>query len=226
VLLVLCCLFGAAASAGASAAPGKPKAKAPKGTIITTRPTFKWSKAAGATRYEVRVCKGSNLLLKKTGITRLSWKSNEALPKNVGLAWKVRAGNVAGHGRWSKSLRFEIPTDYSRPGRWLSLPITVDKRVDVFYVYPSAYAKADADAPNICKIDDPGMMQGARTAFSRQATAFRTFATIYAPYYRQADAAYALSLPPAERAKLVGGIPASDVVAAFEYYIAHYNHGR
>ena len=76
VLLVLCCLFGAAASAGASAAPGKPKAKAPKGTIITTRPTFKWSKAAGATRYEVRVCKGSNLLLKKTGITRLSWKSN------------------------------------------------------------------------------------------------------------------------------------------------------
>jgi len=63
-------------------------------------------------------------------------------------------------------------------------------------------------------------------ALQRQASAFRTFATIYAPYYRQADAAYALSLPPAERAKLVGGIPASDVVAAFEYYIAHYNHGR
>jgi hypothetical protein len=31
------------------------------------------------------------------------------------------------------------------------------------------------------------MMRGAAVAFQRQAWAFRTFATIYAPYYRRAD---------------------------------------
>jgi len=107
-LLMLSCLFGAVASAGASAAPGRPTAKAPKGTITTTKPTFKWSKAARATRYEVRVYRGSKLLLKKTSITKRSWKSSKALPKNVGLAWKVRARNAGGNGAWSRSLKFKI----------------------------------------------------------------------------------------------------------------------
>ena len=113
--------------------------------------------------------------------TRLSWKSSEALPKYVSLTWKVRARNAGGNGAWSKSLRFKIPTDYSRPARWLSLPTTVDKKVDVFYLYPSEYTKAAPSAPIVGPIDDPGMMQGAQVAFQRQATAFRTFATIYAP---------------------------------------------
>jgi len=224
-LLVLCCLFGAAASAGA-ATPGKPTAKAPKGTITTTRPTFKWSKAARATRYEVRVYKGTKLLLKKTGIDRLSWKSSEALPKNVGLSWKVRAGNAGGNGAWSESLKFKIPTDYSRPERWLSLPATVDKKVDVFYLYPTAYTKAAPSDPIIGPIDDPGMMKGAGVALQRQAWAFRTFATIYAPYYRQADAASRAALPQKEQVKIVAGAPTQDGLAAFDYYIRHFNHGR
>ncbi len=37
------------------------------------------------------------------------------------------------------------------------------------------------------------MMQGAQSAYTRQAWAFRTFANIYAPYYRQIDATYQLS---------------------------------
>jgi len=107
-LLVLCCFFGAAASAGASAAPGKPTAKAPKGAINTTKPTFKWSRAPRAHRYQVRVYKGTRLLLKKTGITRLSWKCSRALPRGVYLTWKVRGRNAAGNGAWSKRLRFKV----------------------------------------------------------------------------------------------------------------------
>ena len=209
-----------------AATPGKPTAKAPKGAIITTRPTFKWSRAARATKYEVRAYKGSKLLLKKAGITRLSWKSSEALPKYVSLTWKVRARNAGGNGAWSKSLRFKIPTDYSRPARWLSLPTTVDKKVDVFYLYPSEYTKAAPSAPIVGPIDDPGMMQGAQVAFQRQATAFRTFATIYAPYYRQADAASRAALPQKEQVKIVAGAPTQDGIAAFDYYIRHFNHGR
>jgi Protein of unknown function (DUF1566) len=92
----------------AVAKPGKPTAKAPTGTISTAKPTFKWSKAARATSYKVRVYEGSTLLVKKTGITGLSWKSSTALPKNVDLTWKVRARNAGGNGAWSRSLKFKI----------------------------------------------------------------------------------------------------------------------
>ena len=98
----------ASKSAGTSAKPGKPTAKAPKGTINTTKPTFKWSKAPRASRYELRVYKGSKLLLKKTGLAKLSWKSSKALPKNVSLTWKVRASNTRAAGAWSKSLKFKV----------------------------------------------------------------------------------------------------------------------
>ena len=71
------------------------------------------------------------------------------------------------------------------------------------------------------------MMKGAQAAFQRQATAFRTFANIYAPYYRQIDATYQLSLPSgASRRRTSRAPPSTDVIAAFEYYLKHYNHGR
>jgi hypothetical protein len=101
-----------------SAKPGKPTAKAPKGTITSAtptlstatlaRPTFKWSTASGAAKYELRVSQGSKLLLKKTGIRKTSWQAVKPLPKNVGLTWKVRASNARGSGAWSRSLTFKI----------------------------------------------------------------------------------------------------------------------
>jgi hypothetical protein len=108
--LLLICLFGAVAPAGAITAPGKPAAKTPSSisTITTTKPIFTWGKAARATRYEVRVYQGGTLRLRKTGITKLSWKSTTALAKDVGLTWKVRAGNAAGNGVWSKSPAFKV----------------------------------------------------------------------------------------------------------------------
>ena len=107
VLALLAALL-LAGTALAVAKPGKPTAKTPTGTISTAKPTFKWSKAARATSYKVRVYKGSTLLVKKTGITGLSWKSSTALPKTVDLTWKVRAGNAAGNGVWSESLTFKV----------------------------------------------------------------------------------------------------------------------
>ena len=70
------------------------------------------------------------------------------------------------------------------------------------------------------------MLIGAKYAYSRQATAFECFANVYAPYYRQDDAVYTTALPPAEQAKIVGSIPKTDAMAAFDYYIKNYNHGR
>ena len=81
-------------------------------------------------------------------------------------------------------------TDYSKPEHWLSLPTVIDKPVDVFYLYSTAWHKVNKDDPNICEIDNPTMLAGSKLAFARQATAFETVGNIFAPYYRQVDSTY------------------------------------
>ena len=115
-------------------------------------------------------------------------------------------------------------TDYSQARHWLSIPVVVHA-VDVFYLYPTAWQRKDQD-PVICPIDNPSMLAGSASAFARSASAFETVANIYAPYYRQADATYALLLPLPELEALIAGIPTQDAVAAFDYYINHFNKGR
>ncbi len=116
--------------------------------------------------------------------------------------------------------------DYSNSGNWLALPRSPDKAVDVFYVYPTRYVAAP-DGPVISTINDPDMVAGAQNALGEQATAFAAIGNVYAPYYRQADAGYALGLPTIDAVYDVsGGIPEADVTGAFDYYVRHYNHGR
>ncbi len=115
-------------------------------------------------------------------------------------------------------------TNYSSAAHWLNIPATT-KPVDVFYLYPTAWQRGPND-PYICPIDNASMRAGAPSAFARSATAFESVANIYAPFYRQADAVYALSLPLPEHDALIAGIPTLDAVAAFDYYIRHFNRGR
>ena len=70
------------------------------------------------------------------------------------------------------------------------------------------------------------MLAGSASAFTRTATTLETFANVYAPYYRQVDAAYALTLPLPEHDALIAGIPTMDTVASFDYYVQNFNHGR
>jgi len=121
-------------------------------------------------------------------------------------------------------------TDYSKPEHWLSLHYSAAKEVDVFYIYPTAWQNDpkvpnEKSAPHICRIDNPSMLIGSKEAFESQATAFETVGNIYAPYYRQLDAGYALSLGIEKRDELLG-IPKTDLFAAFDFYIKHYNRGR
>lgn len=118
------------------------------------------------------------------------------------------------------------PTDYSQSAYWLNVPTEITKEVDVFYLYPSAWAKVNPDDPIICEIDNPVMLQQSKLAFDRQATAFETSANIFAPYYRQDDAGSTLAMDVEEQQDIVKGVPLTDATAAFEYYIEHYNNGR
>ena len=117
------------------------------------------------------------------------------------------------------------PTDYQSRSHWLYLPKKPLKKVDVFYLYPTEYVRA-AGEPLICSVDDAQMMAGAKVAFQRQATAFRTVGNIYAPYYRQADAASRAKMSQKEQVKVVAGAPTIDAVAAFKHFLGHYDHGR
>jgi hypothetical protein len=119
-----------------------------------------------------------------------------------------------------------IPTDYSKPEHWMNLPAAIDKPVDIFYLYPTAWQRASQNDSYYSTIDNPMMLTKAKLLFDQQATAFAPIGNIYAPYYRQDDAGYTLSLSVADQAKVVGGIPKTDAFAAFDYYIKHYNNGR
>ncbi len=115
-------------------------------------------------------------------------------------------------------------TDYSMASHWLALPVAPvpEKNVDVFYLYPTAWTDKSADpgTPHICAIDDPTMLVQAPAAFARQATAFAAVGNIYAPYYRQDNGS------PVDRLNVISGVPTMDGVAAFDYYVKHYNNGR
>jgi hypothetical protein len=110
-------------------------------------------------------------------------------------------------------------TDYSQAAHWLSLPATV-KNVDIFYLYPTAWTSTDPDNPHVCAIDEPTMLTQAPEAFARQATAFETVGNIYAPFYRQDNNSSI------DRLNVIAGIPTLDAVAAFDYYIRHFNNNR
>jgi hypothetical protein len=116
--------------------------------------------------------------------------------------------------------------DYSLDENWLKSPQIGEKKVDVFYLYPTAWQKEDKKESNICKIDNEMMRNNAKIAFSNQASVFETMANIYSPYYRQVDAKYFLNLSKEEQNKILAGISKRDVFEAFEYYINNYNNGR
>lgn len=122
-------------------------------------------------------------------------------------------------------------TDYSKPEHWLSLHYSAVKDVDVFYIYPTAWqydpkVPNEKNTPHVCRIDNPSMLVGSKEAFESQATAFEAVGNIYAPYYRQVDAGYALSLEIETRDELLRGIPRTDVFTAFDFFMKHYNRGR
>ncbi len=117
--------------------------------------------------------------------------------------------------------------DYASSSNWLSLPSAKEsaKKVDVFFLYPTAYQQSSPSDPIVCAIDNPQMQSGAKSAFQRDATVFSTVGNIYAPWYRQA-AISVLALPFDEQQAIVGGEPTSDCISAFDYYIKNLNKGR
>ncbi len=139
------------------------------------------------------------------------------------------------------------PSDYSNSANWyciggtqVAAPETatttfaletssdtteVDTGVDIFFIYPTIWTRTPGNA-YVCEIDDATMLARVPFIYKAQASAFKDVGKLYMPYYRQLDAAWAVEQGLANSEKYFEGIPYTDVEAAFEYYLEHYNNGR
>ncbi|MGA0599173.1 DUF3089 domain-containing protein [Caulobacter sp. KR2-114] len=96
-------------------------------------------------------------------------------------------------------------------------------RADVFFIHPTTYVIGDRWN---AAFDEGGLTgRGVDRAVLRgQASVFNGCCRIYAPRYRQAELAAFLRGGPDAFAAI--DLAYSDVLRAFDYYIAHENHGR
>ena len=117
------------------------------------------------------------------------------------------------------------PSDYAEEANWLALAQNPEMPVDIFVLYPTAWSRLE-DEPVLCAIDRLEMQERAQAFLDTHASAFTTLGNVFAPLYRQLDAAFLLALPQEEQLPYIKGAPKTDVLAAFEYYWEHYNNGR
>ena len=128
--------------------------------------------------------------------------------------------NTPGSDKWNEKV------DYSDCSNWLSLPEVPDKKADLIYFYPTVYSPAADSGEVLAGIDDEDMRVKAAAALEKQATAFADSCNIFAPFYRQLDAVYALTLTDSETAELIRYSASQDAAEALDYYFEHFNSGR
>jgi len=128
--------------------------------------------------------------------------------------------------------------DYAQAASWAALPGTPNAtdatpagishidpaaaKVDVFFIYPTSFFSNDR-----WNADIGDAATNARTdaqSLRNQASAFNGCCRIYAPRYRQMTLGGFLR-PSPDSSKAMA-LAYSDVKRAFQYYLAHYNHGR
>jgi hypothetical protein len=114
------------------------------------------------------------------------------------------------------------PLDYTKDSSWCFLTKNPQKQFDVFFMHPTTYGtkKFGMNAP----IDDKDINKETDDTVLTQASVFKNKCNIYAPRYRQMSI-LALSMTDEKRAPYLA-IAENDVLAAFKYYLKHYNNGR
>ncbi len=132
--------------------------------------------------------------------------------------------------------------DYSKPGSWAALPDRIDNAdktpkglknnqdsaaADVFFIYPTSYLD-QPDDKYIWNADINNKKLNEKTdgnSILYQSTIFNGSCKIYAPHYRQAHYYIFVTKDMLDKQAALE-VAYTDVKAAFEYYLAHYNHGR
>ncbi len=133
--------------------------------------------------------------------------------------------------------------DYSQLRYWIAHPELEDEAdqvpgpaqqvdlqegdpVDIFFIYPTIYAKKQQEAnPWFADVNDEKLNENIATSTIKyQASVFNESGKIYAPLYRQAH--IAIYYADLELRKEALALAYQDVRQAFEYYLEHYHQGR
>jgi hypothetical protein len=102
----------------------------------------------------------------------------------------------------------------------------IDSAADVFFLHPTSYTQKGSLNKKNADIDDSYL--NAKTDYSSilyQASVFNQHARIFSPRYRQANISVFFN-EKKEQADSIFEIAYSDVKAAFEYYLSHWNNQR
>ena len=131
---------------------------------------------------------------------------------------------------------FTNAVDYSSSTTWAVLPgnypdslkeYTVENpedSIDVFYVYPTLLLSKKDERWNVSIEDSIQRNKVLNIAVRFQASAWANSGSLYVPFYRQAHIRSYNQLENGGTTALLNAY--SDIKAAFEYYLKHYNHGR
>lgn len=143
---------------------------------------------------------------------------------------------TSANGNSANPIALLEPVDYSSVNNWAVLPGNYpdilkeyavqnpQDSIDVFYVYPT-FIVSDKDKRWNVPINDSAQIKKIiNTAVRFQASAWGSSGSLYVPYYRQAHLRSYRNLENGGKTALLFAY--SDVKAAFEYYLKHYNHGR
>jgi hypothetical protein len=126
--------------------------------------------------------------------------------------------------------------DYAKPENWAALPgkypnellrfgsYTPSDSIDVFYCYPTLIASQEDKRWNVPVEDSIQRNRVISEAIQYQASAFSFAGNMYIPYYRQAHLRSYYELENGGRDALL--LAYTDVKAAFQYYLDHYNNGK
>lgn len=112
--------------------------------------------------------------------------------------------------------------DYSQDNAWASRPTTIDKPVDVFYVYPTIYPEP---FPKNMDIRNQEVRDRVIHLLYAQAGVYSPTCNLFAPFYRQVS--FTVLDPKKDTFHdPYFRIGADDVHRAFDYYLRHINPDR
>lgn len=143
---------------------------------------------------------------------------------------------TSAHKNSTNAVALLAPVDYSSVDNWAVLPgkypdnlkeysvQNPQDSIDVFYVYPTLIVSDKDKRWNVSINDSVQIKKVLNIAVRFQASAWGSSGSLYVPYYRQAHIRSYNNLENSGRTALL--MAYSDVKAAFEYYLKHYNNGR
>lgn len=102
-----------------------------------------------------------------------------------------------------------------------------DTSVDVFFIHPTSFTKDMQNAAWNADVNDSVLNKETdNRTIQFQASVFNASCRVFAPRYRQAHLKAFFSVGQRDKGKEALALAYSDVKAAFEYYLQHWNNGR